>query len=185
VAAAAVVLVSALGSRARLAHADQDDWEISARAGVASVVVDGRDPLGVGLGLDVQYGLDDAWAARLSASGGRHGVDADPARGRPGGTIWSYSAFAGINYTMDVLRLLPTFELGLGYLGIAGAVQAERRTLGVQAGIGADYLWSPRFTVGAKAEYVFAPFDLISNALNGSQTPQAFSLSARIGWILN
>jgi hypothetical protein len=64
-------------------------------------------------------------------------------------------------------------------------VQAERRTLGVQAGIGADYLWSPRFTVGAKAEYVFAPFDLISNALNGSQTPQAFSLSARIGWILN
>lgn len=152
---------------------------------MASVVVDGRDPLGVGVGIDVQYGLDDAWAARLSASGGRHAVDADQMRRLPGGNVWSYSAFAGLNYTMDVLRLLPTFELGLGYLGIAGAVQAQRRSLGVQAGIGADYLWRPRFTIGAKAEYVFAPFDLVSNVLNGSQTPQAFSLCARIGWILN
>jgi hypothetical protein len=167
------------------AAADEDDWEISARTGIASVVVDGRDPLGIGAGLDLQYGLDDAWAVRISGSGGRHGVDADPNRGLPGGTIWSYSAFAGLNYTMDVLRLLPTFELGIGYLGILGAVRTSRRSLGVQAGIGADYLWAPRFTVGAKAEYVFAPFDLVSNVLNGTQTPQAFSFSFRLGWILN
>jgi len=177
--------VLAGGWSAGRARADEDDWEISARTGISSVVVDGRDPLGVGAGLDLQYGLDDAWAVRISGSGGRHGVDADPNRGLPGGTIWSYSAFAGLNYTMDVLRLLPTFELGIGYLGILGAVRSSRRSLGVQAGIGADYLWAPRFTVGAKAEYVFAPFDLVSNVLNGTQTPQAFSFSVRLGWILN
>jgi opacity protein-like surface antigen len=167
------------------AVADEDDWEVSARAGVSSVVVDGRDPLGLGLGLDLQYGLDDAWAARISTRGGRYGVSGDRTRNLPDGTIWSYSAFAGINYTMDVLRLLPTFEVAVGYLGLDGAVRAPHRTFGIQVGIGAEYLLTPRFTVGAVAEYLFAPFDLASNVLNGSQTPQAFAFSVRLGWILH
>lgn len=167
------------------ARADEDDWEVSARAGMSSVVVDGRDPLGLGLGLDLQYGLDDAWAARISTRGGRQVVTGNPGRNLPDGTIWSYAAFAGINYTMDVLRLLPTFEVGLGFLGIDGAVRAPHRRFGVQVGIGAEYLLTPRFTLGAVAEYVFAPFDLVSNVLNGSQTPQAFSFAVRLGWILN
>lgn len=169
----------------RPAWGDEDDWEVSGRAGFSSVVVDGRDPLGLGLGLDLQYGLDDAWAARISTNGGRHGVTGDTNHNLPGGTIWSYAAFAGMSYTMDVLRLLPTFEVGVGYLGIAGAVRTPHRTFGVQVGIGAEYLLTPRFTLGAMAEYLFAPFDLVSNVLNGSQTPQSFSLSARLGWILN
>ena len=73
---AAVVIVAALAITAvpRRAAADEDDWQLGARAGVASVVVDHRDPLGVRAGLDGQYGLTDAWAIRLTGSLARIGV---------------------------------------------------------------------------------------------------------------
>jgi|GEM_PF-987188 len=176
------VLILASSSPAR---ADADDWQVSGHAGIASVVVEGRDPLGLRLGLGGQYGLDDAWAVRMTASASRHGVSEDPARALPGGTIYAYSAFAGFSYTLDVLRLLPTFELGLGILGVTGAVAKPHRAIGMQAAIGAEYLVGPRWSVGAVAEYVFAPFDLISNALSGNAVPQAFALCARVSWIIH
>ena len=43
-------------------------------------------------------------------------------------------------YTMDVLRLLPTFEVGIAMLGATGAVVKPRRAIGMQAALGADYL---------------------------------------------
>jgi hypothetical protein len=57
--------------------------------------------------------------------------------------------------------------------------------MGLQAGVAADYLIGPRFSVGAVAEYVYAPFDLISNALNGNAVPKAFAISARVSWIIH
>jgi hypothetical protein len=169
----------------RPAAADDDDWQLSARGGIASVVVDGRNPTGLRLGLDGQYGLSDAWAVRLTTSGSRHGVSANAAKQLPGGTIWSYAVFGGVSYTMDVLRLLPSFEVGVGMLGVTGAVVKPHRAIGLQAAAAADYLVSPRWSVGGVAEYVYAPFDLIANALNGSAVPQAFALSARVCWIIH
>jgi hypothetical protein len=173
----------------RPARADEDDWQLSAQAGIASVVVDGRDPLGERVGGDVQYGLTDAWAVRASSSVSRHSVSAETVTNSspalPGGTIWSYSGFAGLGWTMDVLRLLPSFEAGVGVLGIRGAVVHPHASIGMQVGVGADYLMGPRWSLGAVAEYVFAPFDLLSNALTGNEVPQAFALSARIRWILH
>ena len=136
-------------------------------------------------GLDGQYGLTDAWAIRLTGSLARIGVSADKPAGLPGGTIWAYSALAGVAYTMDVLRLLPTFEVGIAMLGATGAVVKPRRAIGMQAALGADYLLGPRFSIGGIAEYIFAPFDLISNALTGNAVPQAFAFSARVCWILH
>jgi opacity protein-like surface antigen len=167
------------------ARADEDDWLLSAHGGIANVVVEGRDPFGVRLGLTGQYGLDDAWAVLVTTSGSRHGVSADTARALPGGALYSYSVFGGLSYTMDVLRLLPSFEVGVGILGITGAVAKAHRAIGMQVGAGADYLLTPRWSIGAVAEYVFAPFDLISNALTGNAVPQAFALSARVSWIIH
>lgn len=164
--------------------ADEDDWQIAGRAGVAGVVVDGRDPLGVGLGSTVQYGLNDVWSARVSVSGGLQRASVDASRHLPGGNLWSYSGFAGIGYSLDVLRLLPTFEVGLGVLGVAGAVKSSHMALGTQLGVGADYLLTPRFSVGATAQYVFAPFDLLSRVLTGDMTPLAFAFSARATWTI-
>ena len=130
------------------ARADEDDWQVAGRAGLAGVVADGRSPLGLGVGGDLQYGLDDAWSLHLSLSGAGQRVDADTSHMLPGGTVWSYAAFAGLGYTMDVLRLLPTFEAGLGVLGMGGAVTSSRLAVGVQVGMGADYLLTPRFSLG-------------------------------------
>jgi opacity protein-like surface antigen len=168
----------------RPARADADDWQLAARTGVASVVVDGRSPLGVGLGTDVQYGINDTFAARLSLSGGLQRVSTETKQQLPGGSIWSYAAFAGFGYTMDVLRLLPTFEAGIGLLGVRGAVKKDHTAIGMQLGIGADYLLTPRFSLGLTAQYVFAPFDLLSHVLTGDQVPQAFTFAARATWTL-
>ena len=168
----------------RPARADADDWQVAGRAGLASVVVDGRSPLGAGVGTDVQYGINDTFAARLSLSGGLQRGSADPKQQLPGGNIWSYAAFAGFGYTMDVLRLLPTFEAGIGVLGVRGAVQKDHTAVGMQLGIGADYLLTPRFSLGLTAQYVFAPFDLLSHVLTGDQVPQAFDLGVRATWTL-
>lgn len=166
------------------ARADEDDWQVAARAGLAGAVADGRSPLGLGIGGDLQYGLDDAWSLHLSLAGAGQRVDADMGRMLPGGTVWSYTGFAGLGYTMDVLRLLPTFEAGLGVLGVAGAVTTSHLAIGVQVGMGADYLLTPRFSLGLTAQYVFAPFDLFSHVLTGDQTPQAFAFCTRATWIL-
>jgi hypothetical protein len=181
--AAAVTLIATLFCRS--SAADDDDWQVAARAGIASVVVEGRDPLGLRVGVDGQYGLSDAWAIRLTASGSRHSVSQNVAAREPGGTIWAYSGFAGLSYTMDVLRLLPSFEVGVGMLGFGGAVARPHRAIGMQAAVAADYLLGPRWSVGGIAEYVYAPFDLISNALSGNAVPRAFALSARVCWILH
>ena len=176
---------SALASAPRAARADEDDWRVSARAGLANIVADGRDPMGLGLGGEIQYGLDDAWALRLSMAGAAQRVDAQMDQQLPGGTIWSYSAFAGLGYTMDVLRLLPTFAVGLGVLGARGALKSPIRHVGIQVGLGADYLVTPRFAFGLAADYVFAPFDLFAHVIEGTQVPQAFALSARATWTLH
>jgi hypothetical protein len=166
------------------AHADEDDWQVAARAGIAGITVDGRNELGPRVAVDGTYGLTDAWAIRLTASGSRHGVSEDAARGLPGGAVYGYSAFGGLSYTMDILRLLPSFEMGLGLLGVTGAVTEPRRALGMQAAIAADYLMGPRWSIGGIAEYVYAPFDLITKGLKGTAVPQAFALSARICWTI-
>lgn len=168
----------------RPAVADEDDWQVGARVGLANVVVDGRNPFGARLALDGQYGLNDAWAVRVTAAGSRHTVSEDAMRGLPGGTIYSYSGFAGLSYTMDILRLLPSFDVGVGFLGIGGGGAKPRKTVGMQAAVAADYMLTPRWSLGAVAEYVYAPFDLISNALKGTAAPQAFALSARVSWII-
>jgi hypothetical protein len=177
---ALITLLLAAGAPA--AHADDDDWQVAARAGIASIAVAGRDELGPRLAVDGTYGLTDAWAIRVTASGSRHGVSEDLARGLPGGGVFGYSAFGGLSYTMDILRLLPSFEMGLGLLGVTGAVKEPRRALGMQAAIAADYLMSPRWSIGGIAEYVYAPFDLITKGLKGTAVPQAFALSVRICW---
>ncbi len=169
----------------RRALADADDWQLALRTGLASVVVEGRDPFGLRLAVDGQYGLNDAWAIRLTAGGSRHGVTEDMMARLPGGTIWAYSVFGGLSYTMDVLRLLPSFEVGIGMLGVDGAVVKPHRAIGMQAAAAADYLMGPRWSIGGFAEYVFAPFDLIANALTGTAVPQAFALSARVCWIIH
>jgi hypothetical protein len=179
------VAVSLLAAAtARHARAEADEWRLSGRAGIGSVYTDGRDPFGLRGAVDGEYGLTDAWAVRLSASLSRHDVTENPTAGLPGGTITTYGVFAGLTYAVDVLRLVPYFEAGLGMLSVSGAVLEPRRALGMQVAAGADYLLGPRWSVGGVAEYTYAPFDLVANVLTGAGVPQTFALSVRVSWAL-
>lgn len=167
------------------AAADEDEWQISGRAGVSRVSADGRNPGGLRVQLDGLYGLSDAWALRVAGSASYHLLGADMMAGLPAGAVSTYGLHAGVNYTLDVLRLLPFFEVAVGMFAVRGQVVDSSTALGMQVGVGAEYLLDPRLGVGAVAEYVYSPFDLLSGALRGTGPPQAFSLSARISWILH
>jgi len=178
-----MILVAALLAPAA-GRADEEDWSLAARGGVSGVTVDGRTPLGPLVGVDLLYGLTDAWAVRGSANVGVTTVSTDIPNGRPGGIISSYGLFAGLTYTVDILKIVPYFEAGLGALRVSGAVNETRNAIGAQAGLGADYVLNPRVSLGGNASYIYAPFDLIANARSGTGVPQTFVFSARLSWIL-
>jgi hypothetical protein len=179
---AALAAVTALARPA--AAADEDEWRLSGRAGIASVQVDGRNPFGMTAGLGGEYGLSDAWSVHMTGNLSRHTVSANEEAGLPGGAVYTGKLLAGATYALDVLRLVPYFDVGLGLFSVSGAVKTPRRIVGMQAGIGAEYLLGPRWAVGAVAEYIFSPFDLIATALSGGGVPQAFALTARVSWVL-
>lgn len=180
----AAVVVTGVAERSSGA-ADEDEWQISGRAGVSRVSADGRNPGGLRVQIDGLYGLSDAWALRVAGSASYHLIGADMKAGLPAGTASTYGLHAGVNYTLDVLRLLPFFEVAVGVFAVRGQVVDPSTALGMQVGVGAEYLLDPRLGLGAVAEYVYSPFDLLSGALRGTGPPQAFSLSARISWILH
>ena len=124
---------TATGARAA---AGEDEWQLSARLGVATLDVDGRSPLGTLAGAEVEYGITDAWALRLSVGSGFHPVDAVAKTHLPGGTARTNMALAGVTYTVDVLRLVPYLEVGIGVINFGGAVLTPGTTLDPPLGAG-------------------------------------------------
>jgi opacity protein-like surface antigen len=177
--AVAVVAAALLRPGGPARAAGDDEWQLSARIGAATVNVDERKPWGYAGALDLEYGLSDAWAARLSVEASGHPVSARASDGAPGGTVETTAALAGLTYTFDVLRLVPYAELGVGVVRFGGAVIAPHTTLAMELGVGADYLLTPRWACGVSFQYLFAPTDLASNALSLGQTPFAFSATLR------
>jgi hypothetical protein len=184
---AAIVLL-ALAVSAALARpasaAGEREWQVALRAGAATVSVDDRKPWGFAGGLDVEYGLTDAWALRASFEASTHDVskenDADM---RPEGSIRASAAMVGVTYTVDVLRLVPYGNLQVGVINLAGAVTTPQTLLGMQLGVGADYFVSRRFLAGLSFQYLFEPGDLLSDPLNLGTNPFSFTASARASYL--
>jgi opacity protein-like surface antigen len=173
-------------ARGASAAAGEEEWQVSVRAGVGALDVDGRSPFGGAFGVDVEYGFTDAWAARLSATVGFNPVDAQkmdmekniPAL--PGGTVRTTAAVVGVTYTFDVLRLVPYIETGIGVLNFAGAVTKPTTTLSAELGLGADYLVTKRWAVGGILQYQFTPIELFGSAMDFGGTSYDFVLSVRL-----
>jgi hypothetical protein len=183
--AAAFVAFSILavtGGSAR--SAGRDEWQLSLREGVGTVNVDGRTPWGDAAGLDLEYGLLDAWAVRASLEGSVHSVSANPQTGLPGGTIHTDAALLGITYTVDILRLVPYVDLEIGVAQIGGAVIARQSHMFVsELGAGGDYFITRRITGGLSVQYLYRPLDLVENLRDFGNSPFIFSVSARLSWI--
>jgi hypothetical protein len=138
--AAAPLAVLAALSIAREARADKDELTVAIEPGYATVT----DPSGARLHggggtATLLYGLDNvAW---LTASAGAFGF-------APSGKVL-IEGFGGVTAAFDVLRVVPFAELALGVTARSGGTVEPALRLG----LGADYLLSPRFSLGLVARW--------------------------------
>ena len=167
-------------SRARAVG--RDEWQAAARLGIGVVHVDGRSPWGEAAALDLEYGVADAWALRLSAEGSMHSVDKVVKPALPGGTVTTEALLAGLCYTIDVLRLVPYVDLEVGVARFGGAVQAPQTMFVSELGLGSDYYLNPRWRVGVSFQYLYRPQDLLSNPQGLGNAPFTFSATARLAF---
>ncbi|HVR63515.1 MAG TPA: hypothetical protein VMU50_16555 [Polyangia bacterium] len=156
-----------------------EEWQLSARLGVGDLHIDGRSPIGYAGALELEYGLSDAWAARLMAAESAHSVDANMMARLPGGWARVTSLLGGMTYTFDVLRMVPYVQLGVGFVRFEGAVKTPSAKMAGELGVGTDYWLTPRWAVGGVLQYLFAPVDLLEHLGELGQSPFAFSLMLR------
>ena len=178
----AAALLVLLGSAAPAGATGESEWQLSARMGAANVQlgsIDPRAPWGFGMALDLEYGITDAWAARVSAGTSFHPVDADQRYGLQSGEVTATTALAGVAYTFDVLRLVPYGELAVGLVRFGGVVAAPHTAFASELGVGADYLLTRKWSLGVSLQYLFSPSDLLSNAMNLGSAPYTFSATFR------
>jgi hypothetical protein len=162
--------------------AGANEWQAALRLGIGRLNV-GDNPWAPAAGVDVEYGIDDAWALRVSLEGFNHSVAADMANGVSAGTERLGAALAGIGYTVDVLRLVPwlTFQLGVAHIG--GPLAQPRTMLASELGAGGDYYVTRQLRVGLSFQYLYEPGDLISDPTHFGNSPFLFSATARVSWV--
>ncbi len=156
------------------AAAGAEEWQVSTNVAYASVRTGDSRPSGALIGIDVQYGLGDTWAARLSVSSSWHPVSAGGEG--PAGIVRATAVTTGLTYAVDTLQVIPVLEVGIGLLDVGGAAATPHRDLGLQLGLGADYLLSRRWAVGGLLRYQHFPV-----ALSGGNVGS--SADAALAWI--
>src|SRR5262245_48702406 len=92
---------------AGVAHAGEDELQLTLIPAYAVVDFDARTPSGGGVAAELGYGLADAWTLRGSLALSAHPVDEDKQRKLPAGTLSVLGAFAGVRYAFDLLRTVP------------------------------------------------------------------------------
>jgi len=118
---------------------------------------------GAALGLAGSLGLDDAWAVGLTVRGAGH-------QG-PQGTL---ALLGGVTYALDMLRLVPFVDLGLGVAAGTG-----RAGGGYHVGLGAEYLMTRRWAIGLAGRWHHYPLRFA-----GADAMSLATVGLRLGWIL-
>jgi hypothetical protein len=140
-------------------HAERRRVRIGVQPLYVLALTDRRDPSGGGVGADVAYNLTDGLALRATGLLGWHAADG-MTPGTAGGTMSSFGAFAGITYALDVVRIVPSFDVGVGVLGLrgtdhfsSGALVPNVTAFAVELGFGFDWLVTHRWSLGAVVRY--------------------------------
>jgi hypothetical protein len=144
------------------AHADFKEWTVATWPAYAVTYVDTRTASGVGGGLEVGFGVTDALTLKASGFVSWHPVDATMTTAR--GTIGEFAAMVGINYSLDVIRLVPSFDVQFGVLGLRGdaafqdtarsnAVVPTSTAFGIGVGLSLDYLLTRHVALGIVVRY--------------------------------
>ncbi len=144
------------------AHADFKEWTVAVWPAYAVTYVDTRAPSGGGAGAEVGFGVTDSLTLTASGFVSWHPVDAT--KTTAAGTIGEFAAMVGINYSLDVIRLVPSFDLQLGLLGLRGSasfadtpasnnVVPSSTAFGLGVGLSLDYLLTRHVALGVVVRY--------------------------------
>jgi hypothetical protein len=153
------------------AHAERRRLRLSVAPMYALAIVDSRQASGGGVVTDLSFGVTDALSVRATGFVSFHAADGlsstSPTGTQlvgPSGTIAAFGAFAGLHYELDVLRIVPSFDVGVGALGLRGdarygtgpsasALLPSVNAFAVELGFGVDWLITRRWSVGAVVRY--------------------------------
>ena len=137
-------LLAALGGRPAGAT-PEGEWEIGAGVGPAMVVVDDRLGAGLLLGLEGQRGLGDVTSLRLGLAGSGHSLDAE--EGVASGRVRAAIASAALVFALDIFRVVPFAEVGIGASHLSGTVDRPGLHLGLEGGLGLLFFLDPRWSL--------------------------------------
>lgn len=162
------LLVGILLLLAGRAHADTKDVTVSLTPNYAVMYIDDRTANGGGFKVDLGLGVHDAVTLHLSSNLSWH--DAPATKTLPAGALSAATAMFGFIYTIDVIRLVPAFDVSVGYVGIRGdltfgstarAAQVSKPVdaMGIALGFLLDYLITPHVAVGVEVRYNFVLAD--------------------------
>ena len=131
--------------------APEGEWVVGLAPSYAFVVLEDQlEPDGGGAGLYLQYGITDAFS--LLVTGLWTGHDIEETDSHTGGLYSVTSVAGGISYTLDMGRLRPAIDMGVGFLHHKFGDQ-ESTSMAILVGIAADYRLLPWLSVGAAFHY--------------------------------
>lgn len=151
------------------AHAASDEVVLSIEPGYDRVsrTVDSQN--GVGGNLTAWIGLTDSlWL--LASGGGFYMFE----NGENRSSFLRWEAFGGIVAALDVFRVVPSLELGVGVVG--GRDNEVFPT--IRAGAAVDYLFTPEWSMGVTLRYRPLPEDDIGTSAISAQ----LRMSYRFAW---
>lgn len=140
----------------RVARADRGEIGLSVSGGYSLVALE-QLRHGGGAQAQLQVGVSDALALQLQGA-----LSVFPAEG---GHLLSGAVLAGVVYSLDLLRVVPSFEAALGLLctgPLPGPLHEEtgtRLAAGLHLGLTVDYLLHERLALGLAVRYQAALSD--------------------------
>jgi hypothetical protein len=141
------------------AHADFKEWKVALTPAYSVAYVDSRTANGGGGGVEVGFGITEALSLHVSGFLGWQAIGGT--KTQQAGTLSSYATMVGLTYTLDVIRLVPYFDLELGALGVRGTAgfgddpkvlkSSDDFVIGV--GFGIDFLINRHVAAGFIVRY--------------------------------
>ncbi len=165
-----IAISLALVSAESTARADFKEWSFTFQPSYAVAYVDSRTANGGGGAASVGFGVHEALTLHLDGALSWHALDAT--KTNHSGTLSVYSALVGLTYTLDVIRLVPSFDVAVGAFGLRGSagfgsgvaaqkVASASDEFAVRLGFAFDYLLTRHWAMGV-AVYYLAPVTDIS-----------------------
>jgi Outer membrane protein beta-barrel domain len=141
------------------ARAEFKEWKLAVTPAYGVAYVDSRTANGGGGGVEVGFGVTEALTLHASGFVSWHAIDGNMTQ--KAGTISAYASMLGLTYTLDVIRLVPYFEIELGVIGLRGTpgfgsddkVVKSSDDFALGVGFGLDFLITRHVAAGLVVRY--------------------------------